>query len=217
VRLCGLSSRGGPLPRLGRPTQRDEGLSRLIKELGIRSRVRRKKFGSYQGEVGEAAPNLLNREFTASSPNEKWVTEVTEFRVAGKKLYLSPVMDLYNGEIVAYESSHRPDFPMVMGMLRKAVKRCGNAATPMLHSDQGWHYRMQPYRAELARYGMKQSMSSRKGNCFDNAAMESFFGTLKAEYCHLTDFCTGSGCLDTLLQLRRPVSSAVPDGLRGVI
>jgi len=76
---------------------------------------------------------------------------------------------------------------MVMGMLRKAVKKCGNAATPMLHSDQCWPYRMQPYRAALARYGMKQSMS-RKGNCFDNAAMESFFGTLKADYFHLTDF-----------------------------
>lgn len=158
-----------------------------MNELGIRSRVRRKKFRSYQGEVGEAAPNLLNREFTASGPNEKWVTDVTEFRVAGKNLYLSPVMDLYNGEIVAYQSSHRPDFPMVMGMLKKAVRKRGNAATPMLHSDQGWHYRMQPYRAALARYGMKQSMS-RKGNCFDNAAMESFFGTLKAEYFHLTDF-----------------------------
>ncbi|RKF35690.1 hypothetical protein BCY88_08580 [Paraburkholderia fungorum] len=162
-------------------------VQRLMNELGFRSRVRRKKFRSYQGEVGEAAPNLLNREFTASGPNEKWVTDVTEFRVAGKKLYLSPVMDLYNGEIVAYESSHRPDFPMVMGMLKKAVKKRGNAATPMLHSDHGWHYRMQPYRAALARYGMKQSMS-RKGNCFDNAAMESFFGTLKAEYFHLTDF-----------------------------
>ncbi len=113
-----------------------------MNELGIRSRVRRKKFRSYQGEVGEAAPNLLNREFTASGPNEKWVSDVTEFRVAGKKLYLSPVMDLYNGEIIAYESSHRPDFPMVMGMLRKAVTKRGNAATPTLQSDQGWHYRM---------------------------------------------------------------------------
>ena len=162
-------------------------VQRLMNELGISSRVRRKKFRSYQGEVGEAAPNLLNREFTASRPNEKWVTDVTEFRVAGRKLYLSPVMDLYNGEIVAYESSHRPDFSMVMRMLEKAVKRRGNAAKPLLHSDQGWHYRMQPYRAALARHGMKQSMS-RKGNCFDNAAMESFFGTLKAEYFHLTDF-----------------------------
>jgi transposase InsO family protein len=162
-------------------------VQRLMNERGIRSRVRQKKFRSYRGEVGEAAPNLLNREFTASRPNEKWVTDVTEFRVAGKKLYFSPVMDLYNGEIVAYESSHRPDFSMVMSMLKKAVKKRGNAAKPLLHSDQGWQYRMQPYRAALARYGMEQSMS-RKGNCYDNAAMESFFGTLKAEYFYLTDF-----------------------------
>jgi putative transposase len=112
-------------------------VQRLMNELGIRSRVRQKKFRSYRGEVGEAAPNLLNREFTASRPNEKWVTDVTEFRVAGKKLYFSPVMDLYNGEIVAYESSDRPDFSMVMSMLKKAVKKCGNAAKPLLHSDQG--------------------------------------------------------------------------------
>jgi putative transposase len=75
-------------------------VQRLMNELGIRSRVRRKKFRSYQGEIGETAPNLLNREFTASRPNEKWVTDVTEFRVAGKRLYLSPVMDLYNGELL---------------------------------------------------------------------------------------------------------------------
>ena len=108
------------------------------------------------------ASGKRQRQAIGSGLNEKWVTDVTEFRVAGKKLYLSPVRDLYNGEIIAYESSHRPDFPMVVGMLRKAVKKRGNAATPMLHSDQGWHYRMQPYRAALARYGLKQSMS-RKG------------------------------------------------------
>ncbi|KKB61024.1 hypothetical protein WM40_25660, partial [Robbsia andropogonis] len=125
--------------------------------------------------------------FTATRPNEKWVTDVTEFRVGGKKLYLSPVLDLYNGEIVAYESSIRPDFSMVMGMLKKAVKARGKTAKPLLHSDQGWHYRMPLYQAELARRGITQSMS-RKGNCFDNAAMESFFGTLKAERFHLSEF-----------------------------
>jgi putative transposase len=96
-------------------------------------------------------------------------------------------MDLYNGEIVAYESSPRPEFSMVMGMLKKAIRERGRAAKPLLHSDQGWHYRMQPYREELSRHGVTQSMS-RKGNRFDNAAMESFFGTLKAECFHLTKF-----------------------------
>jgi transposase InsO family protein len=162
-------------------------VQRLMSELGMKSRVRAKKFRSYRGELGEAAPNSLNREFTASQANQKWVTDVTEFSVAGRKLYLSPVMDLYNGEIVAYETSHRPDFWLVMNMLKKAARKCRGMDGPLLHSDQGWHYRMQPYRAALARYGMKQSMS-RKGNCFDNAAMESFFGTLKAEYFHLSEF-----------------------------
>ena len=158
-----------------------------MSEKGMKSRVRAKKFRSYRGDLGEAAPNSLNREFAASQANQKWVTDVTEFAVAGKKLYLSPVMDLYNGEIVAYETSNRPDFSLVINMLKKAARRCTGTDGPLLHSDQGWHYRMQPYKAALARYGMKQSMS-RKGNCFDNAAMESFFATLKAEYFHLSDF-----------------------------
>lgn len=162
-------------------------VQRLMRKMGMKSRVRVKKFRSYRGELGKAAPNLLNREFTAAQANQKWVTDVTEFSVAGKKLYLSPIMDLYNGEIVAYETSPRPDFSLVMNMLKKAAKKCRGMVGPLLHSDQGWHYRMTPYRAALARYGMKQSMS-RKGNCFDNAAMESFFATLKSEYFHLTDF-----------------------------
>lgn len=162
-------------------------VQRLMSEMGIKSRVRPKKFRSYRGELGETAPNSLNREFTASQANQKWVTDVTEFGVAGKKLYLSPIMDLYNGEIVAYETSRRPDFLLVMNMLKKAARKCRGMDRPLLHSDQGWHYRMQPYRAALTRCGMKQSMS-RKGNCFDNAAMESFFATLKAEYFHLNDF-----------------------------
>lgn len=153
----------------------------------MKSCVRVKKFRSYRGELGQTAPNSLNRQFTASQVNQKWVTDVTEFSIAGKKLYLSPVMDLYNGEIVAYETSHRLDFSLVMNMLKKAARKCRGMAGPLLHSDQGWHYRMQPYRAAMARYGMKQSMS-RKGNCFDNAAIESFFATLKAEYFHLSDF-----------------------------
>ena len=162
-------------------------VQRLMSEMGMKSRVRPKKFRSYKGELGQTASNSLNREFTASQANQKWVTDVTEFSVAEKKLYLFPVMDLYNGEIVAYETSHRPDFSLMMNMLKKAARKCRGIDGPILHSDQGWRYRMQPYRAALARYGLKQSMS-RKRNCFDNAAMESFFATLKAEYFHLSEF-----------------------------
>lgn len=124
-------------------------VQRLMSEMGMKSRVRTKRFRSYRGEFGEAAPNSLNREFTASQADQKWVTDVTEFAVAGKKLYLSPVMDLYNGEIVAYETSHRPDFALVINMLKKAARKCRGTERPLLHSDQGWHYRMQRYRAAL--------------------------------------------------------------------
>jgi putative transposase len=99
-------------------------VQRLMNDMGMKSRVRPKKFRSYKGELGQAVPNTLNREFTASQANQKWVTDVTEFNVGGKKLYLSPVMDLYNGEIVAYETSRRPDFSLVMNMLKKAARKC---------------------------------------------------------------------------------------------
>ena len=93
-------------------------------------------------------------------------------------------MDLYNGEIVAYRMARRPVFEIVSSMLETALSRTNCVAGLIVHSDQGWHYKMQPYRAMLVRRGVEQSMS-RKGNCFDNAAIESFFGTLKAEYFHL--------------------------------
>ena len=115
------------------------------------------------------------------------MTDVTEFNVRGEKLYLSPVMDLFNGEIVAYEMNERPLFPLVGNMLKKALSRLTAQEAPMMHSDQGWQYQMEAYRQRLLERGLTQSMS-RRGNCLDNAAMESFFGTLKAEYFHLNHF-----------------------------
>ena len=162
-------------------------VQRLMEELQLKSLVRLKKYRSYRGQVGQVAPNLLERDFDASSPNEKWVTDVTEFKVDGKKLYLSPIMDLFNGEILAYTTSRRPLFNMVGTMLSKAFARLGPDDRPILHSDQGWQYQMDKYRKCLDEHAIKQSMS-RKGNCLDNAAMESFFGTLKSEYFHLNNF-----------------------------
>ncbi|XQM33521.1 Transposase (plasmid) [Cupriavidus sp. H19C3] len=159
---------------------------RLMLQLGLKSLVRPKKYRSYRGGLGLAAPNLLNRQFAAQRPNEKWVTDVTEFNVKGQKLYLSPVMDLYNGEIVAWQSSTRPTFDLVSGMLKKAISRLKRSERPLLHSDQGWQYRMPAYRRLLGKK-VRQSMS-RKGNCLDNAAMESFFGTLKSEFFYLNEF-----------------------------
>ncbi len=132
-------------------------------------------------------PNVLSRQFQADRPNQKWVTDVTEFNVRGDKLYLSPVMNLYNGEIIACEMQARPHFPLVGNMLRKALAKLTNPDAPVLHSDQGWQYKMPAYRRQLASHGLTQSMS-RKGNCLDNAAMERFFGTLKAEFFHLNRF-----------------------------
>ena len=162
-------------------------IQRLMVELGLKSRVRIKKYRSYRGEVGRAAPNILERRFSAARPNEKWVTDVTEFNVAGQKLFLSPILDLYNGEIVAFETASRPLFKMIGAMLRRAFARLAPQERPLLHSDQGWQYRMPAYREVLQERAVKASMS-RRGNCLDNAAMESFFGTLKAEFYHLSKF-----------------------------
>lgn len=162
-------------------------VQRLMRVLNLKSLVRPKKYKSFKGEVGQTAPNELNRQFEATAPNEKWTTDVTEFNVGGEKLYLSPVLDLYNGEIVAFEMNRRPEFKLVTAMLTKAFARLGPADKPMLHSDQGWQYRMTAYRDDLSERGMVQSMS-RKGNCYDNAAMESFFGVLKSELFYLTKF-----------------------------
>lgn len=159
----------------------------LMQTLGLRSLVRAKKYRSYRGQSHHVAPNVLARDFESDRPNSKWVTDVTEFNVCGQKLYLSPVMDLYNGEIVAYETSRRPMFKLVGSMLKKALARLGPADRPVLHSDQGWQYKQPNYLRMLAARSVTQSMS-RKGNCLDNAAMESFFGTLKAEFFHLNRF-----------------------------
>jgi hypothetical protein len=100
-------------------------VQRLMGQLQLKSLVRPKKYRSYRGEVGRVAPNLLKREFSAHKPNQKWVTDVTEFNVGGQKLYLSPVMDLYNGEIVAWQMDRRPSFELISGMLKKAFTRLG--------------------------------------------------------------------------------------------
>jgi putative transposase len=162
-------------------------VQRLMSVLGLKSLVRPKKYRSFKGEIGQAAPNELQRRFNADAINQKWVTDVTEFSVAGEKLYLSPVLDLCNGEIVAFETSKRPAFELVDSMLKKALSKLGPDDRPMLHSDQGWHYRMPAFRRQLKERQLVQSMS-RKGNCLDNAAMESFFAVLKSEFFYLNKF-----------------------------
>jgi putative transposase len=162
-------------------------VQRLMQQLQLISCIRVKKYNSYKGRYGKAAGNILNRQFSADKPNQKWVTDVTEFKIAGEKLYLSPVLDLYNGEIVAYEMESRPRQSMVDDMLTKALSVLSEGEYPLLHSDQGWQYQMAHYQKRLREAGLKQSMS-RKGNCYDNAVIESFFGTLKAECLYLEEY-----------------------------
>lgn len=111
-------------------------VQRLMTELGLKSLVRIKKYRSYKGHVGRIAPNLLQRQFAAQKANQKWVTDVTEFHVAGEKLYLSPILDLYNGEIIAFNTSRRPVFKMISEMLASAWSKLKPGDRPILHSDQ---------------------------------------------------------------------------------
>ncbi|WP_241613915.1 IS3 family transposase [Rosenbergiella epipactidis] len=162
-------------------------VQRLMGKLNLKSTVRPKKYRSYRGNIGNSAPNYLKRDFTADKPNEKWVTDVTEFNVEGKKVYLSPIIDLYNQEVVAYEIAKAPRLRLVTGMIERGLNRLTETEKPLLHSDQGWQYRNHYYQKQLADNGIKQSMS-RKGNCLDNAVAENFFGLLKSEMYHGNDF-----------------------------
>lgn len=162
-------------------------VQRLMKELGLKCLVRMKKYKSYKGKVGKIAPNILDRNFTANAPNKKWVTDITEFKLFGEKLYLSPVLDLFNGEIITYTIGSRPTYSLVSDMLEKALERLPEDHQLLMHSDQGWHYQMEKYRKRLQSRGIVQSMS-RKGNCYDNSVMENFFGIMKSELLYWKEF-----------------------------
>ncbi|HIT86928.1 MAG TPA: IS3 family transposase [Candidatus Coprocola pullicola] len=162
-------------------------IQRLMKLLGLICRVRIKKYRSYKGEVGKIAPNLLQRDFYAEKPNQKWVTDVTEFSLFGQKLYLSALLDLHSSYLISYAISERPVLKMVTSMLDKAFETIPNGTGLILHSDQGWQYQNKYYRQMLKQKGIRQSMS-RKGNCLDNAVMENFFGLLKSELLYLQKF-----------------------------
>ena len=162
-------------------------INRLMNEMGLKCEVRMKTYRSYKGNVGIAAPNILQRDFQANKMNQKWVTDITEFHLFGEKRYLSPVLDLCNGEIIAYSVMKRPVYQLVDDMLKQAVMSLRPEDQVILHSDQGWHYQMKKYQKTLKQYGITQSMS-RKGNCLDNAVIESFFGLLKSELLYLQEF-----------------------------
>ncbi len=143
--------------------------------------VRRKRpYVSYQGQIGKAAPNTLDRDFSAQAPNCKWVTDVTEFHLGQEKLYLSAIMDLFDSQIISYTLGVSPSLDLTNRSLRNALERLSGPVDLIVHSDQGFQYRHQSWQEILAQAGARQSMS-RKGNCYDNAVIENFFGHLKEE------------------------------------
>ena len=160
---------------------------KLMKEESLQCFVKLKKYRSYKGRIGEIAPNILNRNFKANKPNEKWATDLTEFSLFGTKLYLAPIIDLFNGEVISYEISERPVCAQVMNMVNKAFKKIPDNTNLILHSDQGWQYQLKQYQKALSEKGIRQSMS-RKGNCLDNSIVENFFGLLKSELLYLQKF-----------------------------
>jgi transposase InsO family protein len=154
---------------------------KLMNLLGLKGKQRKnEKYHSYKGEVGKISDNLLKRDFYADKPFEKLATDVTQFKVCDKKVYLSPVMDLYNREIVSYSISLSPNLEQIRDMLNGLFAKLPDNAKPIFHSDQGWQYQHAEYQRLLSEHHIKQSMS-RKGNCMDNGAMENFFGRLKVE------------------------------------
>ena len=160
---------------------------RLMKQLGLQCFVRVRKHKSYKGDVGKICDILLNRKFKADKPNQKWVTDVTEFSLFETKLYLFSIIDLFNGEVVSYNIFKRPVFHQVDDMLEKAFIKIPDNTNLILHSDQDWQYQMKQYQCLLEEKGIKQNMS-RKGNCLNNSCAENFFGSLKSELLYLQEF-----------------------------
>ena len=153
---------------------------RIMIKLGLKPLKRNKrKYSSYKGTVGKISDNYIKRDFNADKPNQKWYTDVTEFNLRGEKIYLSPILDGFNGEVISYNTSKSPNLKQIDDMLNKAFD--GKVLDGLIfHSDQGWQYQHKSYQQRLKNHGIIQSMS-RKGNSMDNGMMENFFGLLKTE------------------------------------
>ncbi|MBE6904180.1 MAG: IS3 family transposase [Ruminococcaceae bacterium] len=173
-------------------------VQKLMKQLGLKGKQRKNdKYHSYKGTVGKVADNLLKRDFYAEKPFEKITTDVTQFNVCDEKVYLSPILDLFNNEVVSYSISTSPNLEQVREMLNGLFKKLPADATPIFHSDQGWQYQHAEYQKLLKEHNITQSMS-RKGNCMDNGAMENFFGRLKVEMFYGEKFESVNAFIDEL-------------------
>ena len=173
-------------------------VQKLMNNLGLKGKQRKNdKYHSYKGTVGKVADNLLNRDFYAEKPFEKITTDVTQFNVCNEKVYLSPVLDLFNNEVISYSVSTSPNLEQVREMLNGLFEKLPADATPIFHSDQGWQYQHAEYQRLLKEHNITQSMS-RKGNCMDNGAMENFFGRLKVEMFYGEKFESVNAFIDEL-------------------
>lgn len=171
---------------------------KLMREDNLVCKVRtRRKYSSYKGQVGKVAGNLLKRKFDAHGPNVKWVTDVTEFKVADRKVYLSPILDLFDRSIISYSVSQSPSVAFTNKSLTEAIGTLAAGEAPMMHSDQGFQYQHDSWQTLLSEANMPQSMS-RKGNCLDNSVMENFFGHLKEEMFHREHFSDTTAFLTAL-------------------
>ncbi len=159
---------------------------RLMCILGLKSKIRVKKYKSYKGEVGKVAPNILNRDFDTTSINQKYVSDITEFKVAGTKVYLSPLIDIHTSEILSYTYGLSPNVDLVIEMLEKGLPN-KSYNDLLIHTDQGFQYQNIRFIEHLKSKGVVQSMS-RRGNCYDNAMAENFFSHLKAEFYKINKF-----------------------------
>lgn len=162
-------------------------VQKLMNQMHLKAKRHKRHYHSYKGEIGKVVPNVLERDFVATRPNQKWTTDVTQVNIHDRKLYLSPILDMFNGEIISYSISSSPNLKMVTTMLDKAFRKYDNLDGLVFHSDQGWHYQHMKYQQMLKDKGIMQSMS-RKGNCLDNAIMENFFGLMKSELLYLQEW-----------------------------
>lgn len=165
--------------RLNQTNYNEKRIHRLMNLLGVKAKIRRCRPGYRKTTAEITAENILNREFTAIKPNEKWLTDVTEFKYGSKKCYLSALLDLYDRSIVGYVIGHSNNNELVFKTFDKAIKN-NPTAKPMIHSDRGFQYTSRMFNSKLLKQGCTQSMS-RKGNCLDNSPMENFFGIMKNE------------------------------------
>ena len=192
-------------------------VKRLMSKLNLYGITPRAKYKSYKGDFNGTVDNKLLykrvdtkrhraeyiRDFSTTDVNEKWTTDVSEFHIAAGKLYLSPILDMHNREIVSYNISKSPGYMQITDMLNKAFNKFDDLSNLIFHSDQGWQYQMYQYHKALRERGITQSMS-RKGNCLDNSPMENFFGKMKNEmfYGHEYEF-------QTLEQLQKAIEEYI--------